>query len=215
MPNINLVAARRDEKRQITALSRQLFVGLIASGVLLFGAIAGWGIVLNAQGAQERQLDAKLTELQPKIERIAQRKRDIAELKPKVETLDNARLSTLRWRAFMNVLAEATPSYVYYTSVTTGGESSAPSVNLKGLAPSNAIVGELALGLSKNGSSMFEGVETPQVTNSSAPEDPVQKVSFDMNLYMRQVSLGQTPAPVGPSDTATAPNAAAPAATTP
>ncbi len=36
MPNINLVAARREDKRQITTLSRQLFVGLIASGAVLF-----------------------------------------------------------------------------------------------------------------------------------------------------------------------------------
>ncbi|MBC7807761.1 MAG: PilN domain-containing protein [Akkermansiaceae bacterium] len=202
MPNINLVAARREEKRQITTLSRQLFVGLIASGAILFAAIAGWGIVLNSQGAQTRELDAKLAELQPKIDRIEQRKKDIAALKPKVETLDNARISTLRWRAFMNVLAEATPSYVYYTSVTTAGDAANPSVSLKGMAPSNAIVGELSQRLSKNGNSMFEAVETPEVTNSSAPEDPVQKVTFDMNLYLRKVSLADDiPATGSPRDT--------------
>ncbi|MBC8137728.1 MAG: hypothetical protein H8F28_17750 [Fibrella sp.] len=202
MPNINLVAARRDEKRQITTLSRQLFVGLIASGAVLFAAIAGWGIVLNTQGSQIKELDSKLAELQPKIDRIEQRKKDIAALKPKVKTLDDARLSTLRWRAFMNVLAEATPPYVYYTSVTTAGDTETPSVNLKGMAPSNAIVGEVAQRLSKNGNSMFDIIETPQVTNGSAPEDPVQKVTFDMNLYLRKVSLGDSaPASSTTSDT--------------
>lgn len=199
MPNINLVAARREEKRQITTLSRQLFVGLIASGAILFAAIAGWGIVLTSQGAQMRELDAKLAELQPKIDRIEQRKRDIAALKPKVDTLDNARISSLRWRAFMNTLADATPSYVYYTSVTTGGDSTNPTVSLKGMAPSNAIVGEVAQRLSNNGNSMVEGVEILQVTNSSAPEDPVQKVTFDMNLFLRTVSLGDAAPPSSPT----------------
>ena len=208
MPNINLVAARREEKRQITTLSRQLFVGLIASGGILFAAIAGWGIVLTSQGAQIRELDAKLAELQPKIDRIAQRKQDIATLKPKVETLDNARISALRWRAFMNVLAEATPSYVYYTSVMTSGDPANPAVNLKGIAPSNAIVGDVALRLSKNGNSMFDMVETPQVTNGSTPEDPVQKVTFDMNLYLRSVSLEN--APITPTTNSVAPSAVTP-----
>ncbi len=190
MPNINLVAARRDEKRQITALSRQLFVGLVASGVLLFGVIAGWGIVLTSQGAEIKSLDAKVAELKPKLDRIEQRKSDIAILKPKVETLDNARLSTLRWRAFMSVLSEATPPYVYYTSVTTSGDSANPSVSLKGIAPSNAIVGEVAQRLNNHGTSMFDDVVITQTTNGSTPEDPVQKVTFDMNLYLRSVSLG-------------------------
>lgn len=194
MPNINLVAARREEKRQITTLSRQLFVGLIASGGVLFAAIAGWGIVLNAQGSQLKELDAKLAELQPKIDRIAQRKNDIAALKPKVETLDNARLSTLRWRAFMNALADATPSYVYYTSMSTTGDGASSGVSLKGMAPSNAIVGEVAQRLNGNGNSMFESVEILSVTNGSTPEDPVQKVTFDMNLFLRNVSLENAPA---------------------
>ncbi len=213
MPNINLVAARREEKRQITTLSRQLFVGLIASGGLLFLAIGAWGFVLSSQGGQIKQLDAKVAELQPKIDRIEQRKKDIAALKPRVETLDNARLSTLRWRSFMNVLAEATPPYVYYTSVATGGGASDSSVSLKGMAPSNAIVGELSQALSKNGNSMFDVVETPQVTNNSAPEDPVQKVTFDMNLFLRPVTLGDdapAPTPETAPAPAPAPGAAAP-----
>jgi Tfp pilus assembly protein PilN len=203
MPNINLVAARREEKRQITTLSRQLFVGLIASGGILFAAIAGWGIVLNAQGSQLRDLDAKLAELQPKIDRIAQRKSDIAALKPKVDTLDNARLSTLRWRAFLNVLADATPSYVYYTSMSTTGEAGSAGVSLKGMAPSNAIVGEVAQRLSNNGNSMFDSVEILSVTNGSTPEDPVQKVTFDMNLFLRNVSLEDAPAVTPPGNAAT------------
>jgi Tfp pilus assembly protein PilN len=207
MPNINLVAARREEKRQITALSRQLFVGLIASGALLFAAIAVWGIVLNSQGTELKQLDTKLSELQPKIDRIAERKRDIAALKPKVDTLDNARLSTLRWRAFLGVLAEATPPYVYYTSVSTSGDGENPSVSLKGVAPTNAIVGELSQRLNRNGNSMFAMVETPQVTNSSSPEDPVQKVTFDMNLFLRTVTLAADP--VAAPAAATAPATAA------
>jgi hypothetical protein len=90
---------------------------------------------------------------------------------------------------------------VYYTGVTTAGDATNPSVNLKGMAPSNAIVGEVAQRLAKNGNSMFDVVEILQVTNSSAPEDPVQKVTFDMNLFLRDVSLGEdSPAVVRPAN---------------
>ena len=204
MPNINLVAARREEKRAITTLSRQLFMGLVASGVALFGAVVWFGIITTSQSIEKNRLDVQLGELQPKIERIKQRESDIAALKPRVDTLDNARLSTLRWQEFLRVLAEATPDTVYYTSVTTSGDSTSPTVNIKGFAPSQNIVGTVAQRLSNSGNSMFSDVEITQTSNGSAPEDPVQKVTFDMNLYLRPVSFAEA-VPVVPTTPATVP----------
>ena len=199
MPNINLVAARREEKRTLTTLSRQLFMGFVASGVLLGAAIIWFIGVSFSEGQQVKSLDAKLTELEPKLEQIKKREGEIAAMKPKVDTLDNARLSTLRWRTFLGVLANATPTTVYYTSVATGGEGDSQSVTLKGVAPSQDIVGTVSQNLNARGNSMFEDVEITQTTNGSVPEDPVQKVVFDMVLYLRPVALASTEPSPAPS----------------
>jgi len=191
MPNINLVAVRRDEKRQITTLSRQLFMGLVASGLILVVTFLGMeGLKLEKRN-ELAALDKKMDLLKPKLAQIEQRRRDIAELKPRVDTLDNARLSTLRWRAFMSVLSDATLANVFFTEMSTAGNPATPTVSLKGVAPTNTIVGEVQQRLTKT--NMFDDVAVPSTTNSSAPEDPVQKVNFSMNLYLRPVVLADTP----------------------
>ena len=197
MPNINLVAARREEKRSVTTLSRQLFVGFVGAGVLLGASIIWFVGTTFAQNSQIASLDRKLSELKPKLQQIEKRDGEIGAMKPKVDTLDNARLSTLRWRTFMGVLANATPTTVYYSSIVTGGDATSQSVSMKGVAPSQDIVGTVSQRLTA-GNSMFEDVEITQTTNGSAPEDPVQKVAFDMVVYLRPVVLSQsepTPAP--------------------
>jgi len=195
MPNINLVAARREEKRNVTTLSRQLFMGLIGSGVVLFGVLAWSGIAATTQGSEIRRLDAELSKLAPQLEKIKQRDADIAALTPRVETLDNARISTLQWHELLGILAQATPNTVYYTGITTGKEGETATVNLKGVAPSQNIAATLSQDLNKNGTSLFSDIVIKGTTNGSAPEDPVQKVVFDMNLYLRPVSLAEPAAP--------------------
>ncbi|MBC8140852.1 MAG: PilN domain-containing protein [Armatimonadetes bacterium] len=195
MPNINLVAARREEKRNVTTLSRQLFMGLIASGAILFGVVAWSGISAATQGAEIKRLDAELVKLEPQLEKIKQRDADIASLTPRVKTLDNARISTLQWHELLGILAQATPSTVYYTGITTGQEGETATVNLKGVAPSQNIAATLSQDLNKNGTSLFSDIVIKQTTNGSAPEDPVQKVVFEMNLYLKPVSLAESAAP--------------------
>ncbi len=197
MPNINLVAARREEKRNVTTLSRQFFMGLIASGVLLFAVFV---ISIGAgatQGGQIKNLDTELTKLEPQLEKIKGRDADIAALTPRVETLDNARISTLQWHELLGILAQATPNTVYYTAITTGKEGETATVSLKGVAPSQNIAATLSQDLNKNGTSLFSDIVIKQTTNGSAPEDPVQKVVFDMSLFLRPVSLAESAAPMG------------------
>lgn len=177
-------------------------MGLIASGALLFGAFAWSGIVAATQGAEIKRLDAELVKLEPQLDKIKQRDADIAALTPRVDTLDNARISTLQWHELLGILAQATPNTVYYTGITTGKEGEAATVNLKGVAPSQNIAATLSQTLNKNGTSLFSDIVIKQTTNGSAPEDPVQKVVFDMNLYLKPVSLAESAAPTT-GDTAT------------
>lgn len=198
MPNINLVAARREEKRSVTALSRQLFIGLLGAGAILFGVVVGFGALTVTQNGEIKNLDESLAKLQPQLDKIKQREADIADLAPRVKTLDDARISTLQWHEMLGILAQTTPTTVYYTSITTGAEGETPTVALKGIAPSQNAAATLSQDLNKNGTSLFSDVVIKGTTNGSAPEDPVQKVAFDMGLYLRPVTLAETaPAATG------------------
>jgi len=202
MPNINLIAARREEKQRITTLTRQLFMGFVGSAAVLFGVFVFITGQKFAKQMEIRNLDEKMKKLQPKLDEIAAREKDIKELKPRVETLDNARLSTLRWRALMAVLSESIPKTVWVTSVLTTGDLSSSSVNLKGIGPSQAIIGDISTRLYQKG--IFDHVDIVSTNNGSAPEDPVQKISFEMNAFLLPATLSTAPAPA-PSPSPAAP----------
>jgi len=200
MPNINLIAARREEKRNVTTLSRQLFMGLVAAGVILAAVV----IFFTGEQVQKRiqitNLDKDIATLQPKLDQIHKREADIAALKPKVDTLDNAKVATLRWRSMMGVVAEAMPDTVWITNMSTGGDIGGSTVNISGVGPSQAVVGEVARNLDQRG--VFSHVDLLSTSNGSTPEDPVQKVSFQLNGYLLPATLSTVPPPVPATPTA-------------
>ena len=155
---------------------------LFAVIVLSLGSVA-------TQSGEIKRLDAEIVKLEPQLEKIRQRDADIANLTPRVKTLDDARISTLQWHELLGILAQATPNTVYYTAISTNKEGETATVSLRGIAPSQNIAATLSQSLNKNGTSLFSDVVIKQTTNGSAPEDPVQKVAFDMDLYLRPVSL--------------------------
>lgn len=198
MPNINLIAARREEKQRVTTLTRQLFMGLVGSGVVLFGVI----VFVTSQKVSKQftinRLDNDIKQLQPKLDEIAKTEQSLAVLKPRVDTLDNAKLSTLRWRALMSILSDAIPKSVWISTMSTGGDLASSSVNLKGTGPTQAMVGEVSTRLFQQG--VFDHVDIVSTTNSSSPEDPVQKVAFEMNAFLLPAALSSPP-PAPPAPT--------------
>jgi Tfp pilus assembly protein PilN len=207
MPNINLIAVRREEKQRVTTLSRQLFMGFTASVVGLvcvFIWAAGTQVDKNIQ---IRNLDKQMAELQPKLDEINKLNGEIADLKPKVDTLDNAKVSTLRWRAMMGVMADAMPDTVWVDTMSTSGDIGSTSVSFSGTGPSQAVVGEYVRNLDATG--VFTHVDLTSTNNGSVPEDPVQKVTFNASAFMLPAVLttasaatpGGTPSVGKPSTT--------------
>ena len=116
MPNINLIAARREEKKRMERLTRQLFFGLAAS----VGALV---VLVTYLGAERFKLNGELAEaqekiqrLQPKLDEIARIQKDTNDLKPKVDTLQTAKSATLRWRVLMTAVSQAIPDNTFITT---------------------------------------------------------------------------------------------------
>ena len=110
MPNINLIAERRAQRQRIERLCRTSFFAMAGS---LLGVVG----MLSWTAAQRLELSGELAaanrrmrRLEPDLREIARIQRRIADSRPKVETLENARLSTLRWCAVFNALPRVLPA---------------------------------------------------------------------------------------------------------
>ncbi|MES2461951.1 MAG: PilN domain-containing protein [Armatimonadota bacterium] len=182
MPNINLIAARREEKKKLERVTRQLFFGFAASvgvTVLLGTYLTAARFSLNAD---LNDANAKMQKLQPTLDRIAEVEKQTNELKPKVETLQTAKLETLRWRSLFTVVSQSIPNSTWITSLSsTGGD--AGSITLNGTASSQTLVGDT---MSRLGSHpVFDKIDLGFTQSSGNPTDLVQSVTFQINAHLR------------------------------
>jgi Tfp pilus assembly protein PilN len=232
MPNINLIADRREEKKKLERLTRQLFFGLAGS----VGALALLVIFLGTQqysaSAELNELNARMAELQPQLDRIAQTEKLTSELQPKVATLEEARDATMRYRALLQDISQAVPAGAWVTNVASSGETQDTSLRLTGTAASQTIV---ALAMTQlQARPTFDKVDLVS-TNLSGGQDgnsPL-RYSFELNAHLRPPATaeekkkaaeeaaaaaagagtpGASPAPAPTTTTTAAAPAAAPAA---
>jgi Tfp pilus assembly protein PilN len=142
MPNVNLIAARREEKKRLERITRELFLGLAASVtilVLLGLTLAADHYRKNADLADAQE---KKQKLQPILDQINQIQKDTGNLKPKVDTLETAKRTTLHWRALFTVISQAVPDDVWVNSIRSdGGETG--TITLVGMTDSQTHVGDM------------------------------------------------------------------------
>lgn len=181
MPNINLIAARRVEKRRMERLSRQVFFGMAASvGVLVMTAS-----VLVVQrielASQLASADQKMTKLKPKLAEIARIRQETDERRPKVERLEEARNTTLRWCVLLNVLSRSLPAKTWIEQFESNGKGS-PTVNLKVVTDSQTTAGQTASLLQSQ--PIFEDINIPGTQTTAEGT-----VRFDVIARMKPFQL--------------------------
>lgn len=196
MPNINLIAARRVEKRRMERLSRQVFFGMACSvGVLVM--TSSYLLVQRVElSSQLAEADQKMEKLKPKLEEIARIRKETDERRPKVERLEEARNTTLRWCVLLNVLSRSLPAKTWIEQFESNGKGS-PTVNLRVVTDSQTTAGQTASLLQSQ--PIFEDINIPgtQTTGDGT-------VRFDVVARMKPFVL---PTPGGaPAAPAPAPN---------
>lgn len=226
MPNVNLIAARRAEKKRLERNTRRLLLGITVEGA----AVAVLAMTLGVQQMQVRTAlvgaEARVVRLEPALRQIEQIKADTAALQPKINTLRTARADTLRWRALLQIVSQSIPSNAYLSSITasapSGGDPNAadPSaaappviVALAGTAGSQTLVGET---MSRLGAyPVFDQVELrfTQLDSAAATAPlPQQSVKFEIGARLKSSAPRPAPPAAGTpaAPTPTANNAGAP-----
>ena len=196
MIRINLLPHRIAKRRQ----RRQQFYAL-AAGMVLLGALIGFGVHMIYAGHIERQ-EARNAFLKQEIARVD---RDIAEIrrlreqidamlarKQVIESLQTTRAETVH---LFNELAHRMPDGVYLKSIQQNGRR----VTLVGYAQSNARVSHLMRNLE---SSPF--LELPVLVEAKAARLDSRRVSeFTLGIGIRQPSAEVTEAAAGGATGAT------------
>ena len=183
MPNINLIAVRRADKKRLEKNTRRLFLGI---GVEMT-ALVLLGSYIGARQWQMRdalaEADAQIARLQPTLDRIAQIEEETSLLKPKCETLVSAKADTLRWRAMLQIVSQSIPGNAWLTGITSTGAAEDTTITIAGNAGSQTLVGET---MTRLGSfPVFDKVDLRYTQLSSSPADEVQRVTFEIGAHLK------------------------------
>lgn len=192
MPNINLIATRRAEKKRLERTTRNLFFGItveVAALLLLGSYIGAQRMALN--GALS-DADSKIVKLQPTINRIAQMDKDLNVLRPKLDTLETAREETQRWRAMLQIVSQSIPASAWLSGLSsTTGEGDA-TITLTGAAASQTIVGDT---MTRLGSfPIFDNVEL-RFTQLASGQDAALRFNFEIGAHLKPTHPPDPPKP--------------------
>ena len=126
MPSINLIAARREQKRKLEANIRRLvLVVAMEFGGMVFLASA-LTVRLMTLRAHVDYLGNQNAALQPKVIETQQFEAEAAALQPKVAVLNEARNTTLYWYTAVQTLSACLPEHTWLSGIDTGGDPTPP-----------------------------------------------------------------------------------------
>ncbi|MFM7323054.1 MAG: PilN domain-containing protein [Armatimonadota bacterium] len=197
MPNINLISERRAEKRRVERLTRNAFFGMAgAAGALV--AMFSWTTAEKIELAgQMAAADRRMDRLRPALDEISSIQRRTAESRPKVEILENARLSTLRWCSVFNAVPRSLPAGTWIEKWdATGGD--ATKMTLHAVTSSQSDAGQTAVLLSSQ--PIFQDVNITS-TQAALAASGAKIVRFEITAGLRPATA--------PKETSAAPTSSA------
>lgn len=196
MPNINLIAQKRQEKSRLERNIRRLF--FLMSSLFIF-AIALF-TVLSAQWfsvkGEVNALEDELVKLQPKVDKIKQFEARTKALAPKINLYGQARDHTLNWYTYLQVVARSLPDNTWLTRINThvatvsvsSGQTSGPppnaKVDLTGVTMNQQLVGEAMMSLNRF-SDMMDTVELHFTRPGTLGSIPT--IEFEVATSLRNV----------------------------
>ena len=208
MPSINMIAARRAEKRRQGQNIRRLAYGIAAEAGVIVIIVSIMVLHLSTVNSRVGDLSAEIAKLQPTVTEIQQMQKDTQNLQPKVATLDGAKADTLFWYNNLYAVTSCLPPKTWLTALgTTGaGDSGAPGttgsgdpqLSLSGMALNQATVGTAMLLMQR--SPGLDHVDLSSVTQQKT--GAVDTVSFQMTVHLKPESAPPGTATTGGSSNA-------------
>ena len=154
MPNINLIASRREERKHLEVLSRHL----LFSVAIAFGlGVAVWSFLAVRTFALRGDLaetNAEIVKLQPTVDKIDYYRTQTTKLKPKIECLEKARVRTLFWRDLTESLGHSMSKDTWLTAIDVQDRNDPKSgtvreMVLKGVSFTQARVGVMMMRINR------------------------------------------------------------------
>lgn len=152
MPSINMIAPRRAEKRRVERSMRRLALLILAELVFVV-ALGGWVFTKTiATHATIADYNAQLQALAPKIKDIQLLDKKTAQLKPKLDLLNQAKARTMCWYNTLDRLTQSVPASTWLTRLSTTAAVGSKDLvlNINGLTCEQARVGETMMRLHSN-----------------------------------------------------------------
>lgn len=212
MPSINMIAVRREEKRRQEQNIRKLLYAILGEiGLVVAVAFVMTARILVTQNEINRLSD-RVNALQPSVTKIQQLQTQTAALMPKVQTLDGAKADTLFWYKNFYAVTTSLPPKTWLTSLATGATTGTgtvtpgaagggdPTLNLVGVAMSQAVVGEAMLRM--NQAPSLDHVDLAFVQQQKLGTAEV--VAFQMTVHLKPEAGAAMPAAKGGTKTADA-----------
>lgn len=187
MPNINLIAEKREEKKRLERITRRLFFGLAASVGAFLMLISFLGARRLSLLGEMADAESQMTRLKPTLARITEIENQTSDLTPKVDTLVTAKANTLRWRALFQVVSQSVPPSIWLSGMAsqqtgTPGEENT-TITLTGLAANQSLVGETMTRLGAY--PLFDRVDLRFTQLSGSPTELVQRIGFEIGAHLK------------------------------
>ena len=204
MPNVNLIAARREEKKKLERVASQLFIGLGASVGCLLLLASFMGARHLAMNSELAGADQRMLKIQPTLDEIARIEKERNDLLPKVEQLEAAKAQTLRWQAVFLALSKATPANTWLSQVSST-EGDSPTVTIQGQTDNEHLASAIVLALQHE--SVFQSVDLKGInsvsvsqTDKSGKSVQVSRTQFDILATVKPLKAPEPPVKDVPKD---------------
>jgi len=149
MPYVNLIQEQRLAAQANESKARSfffVFVGALVTSGLAYGFFSMDAMLISHQTSN---IKAEIKKNAPITKQIDQNSKDLADLTPRLKTLQDAAVSTGRWDRILNQLTVQTPENSWLTGLRC--EASDPTkpidVQFTGIAASQTPIGEFMLRL--------------------------------------------------------------------
>lgn len=149
MPYINLIQEQRLASQANERKSRSYFlafVGVLSLSGVTYGFLSMESLMVNRQAENIQKQNEKNAPLAKQIEQNA---KDLAELTPRLKTLEDAQTVTDRWDRILNHLATQTPSSTWLTGMRCSASDASKPIQLSflGIATGQSPIGEFIMRL--------------------------------------------------------------------
>ena len=191
MPSINMIAARRAEKRRQEQNIRRLAYGIAAEvGVTLVIVSAMYARLIAVNGTVS-DLNGEISKLEPTVTQIQEMQKETQDLQPRVATLDGAKADTLFWYNNLYAVTTCLPPKTWLTSLGTAGAGGDGSPGTAGSGDPQFTIGGVALNQATVGTAMLRMQQSPNLDHvdlasvSQQKTGKVDTVAFQMTVHLK------------------------------